>query len=261
MAGDRDHHEQVARTEQHILSHLSHHHATAEIYRDVNHLRAFDESHGHSFKRDLATINKHLGHETSRMHLPEVTIVDDAKHHLSLQPREHHYHLPKAVQHDISHEYHIARAKHQHHASRFVAPGDAAGSSNAENIEIPDPSGDNRMNTSDASPSKSGFGEALLTKLGLPVTQKNLDFLDKWQRAEGGSADNPFNTTQNAPGAHNFNSAGVKRYPTMEVGLDATVKTLQNGYYGGILRALAAENTQAATYALRASPWGTKNIA
>jgi len=102
------------------------------------------------------------------------------------------------------------------------------------------------------------FGTRLLEKLNLPVTAANLTFLSAWQKAEGGSADNPFNTTQDAPGATNFNSVGVKRYPSVAEGLDATAETLTNGYYGGILTALQQGNDpMAAARAVAASPWGT----
>ncbi len=102
------------------------------------------------------------------------------------------------------------------------------------------------------------FGVKLLQKLNLPVTEENLKFLNAWQHAEGGSDDNPFNTTQNAPGAENFNSVGVKRYPSIEVGLDATAQTLTNGMYGNILASLQQGNSASACAdALAQSPWGT----
>jgi hypothetical protein len=105
------------------------------------------------------------------------------------------------------------------------------------------------------------FGTRLLQKLNLPVTAANLTFLSAWQQAEGGSADNPFNTTEDAPGATDFNSVGVKRYPSVAEGLDATAETLTNGYYGGILTALKEGNDpMAAARALAASPWGTGSL-
>ncbi|CAN5463624.1 hypothetical protein BH10CYA1_BH10CYA1_46730 [soil metagenome] len=102
------------------------------------------------------------------------------------------------------------------------------------------------------------FGVKLLEKLNLPVTEENLKFLNAWQHAEGGSADNPFNTTQSAPGAENFNSVGVKRYPSIDVGLDATAQTLTNGQYNNILASLQqGNNASASADALAQSPWGT----
>lgn len=133
------------------------------------------------------------------------------------------------------------------------------GQGQAYNTNNSGPTGPLSKNT--AVPSKNGFAEALLRKIGAPVTPENLKFLDAWQKAEGGSADNPFNTTQDAPGATRFNSVGVKRYPSVEVGLDATVKTLTNGRYGPILAALRQGNSaQEAARALAASPWGTGGL-
>jgi len=118
-----------------------------------------------------------------------------------------------------------------------------------------------QLSNSNASPSKNGFAESLLQKLGAPVTPENLKFLDAWQKAEGGSADNPFNTTQDAPGARNFNSVGVKRYQSVEQGLEATFKTLTNGRYDHIVAALRQGNSaRAAAQALANSPWGTGEL-
>jgi hypothetical protein len=102
------------------------------------------------------------------------------------------------------------------------------------------------------------FAVRLLEMMGLPVTKGNIEFLDAWQKAEGGSADNPFNTTQSEPGDTVFNSAGVKRYPSVAEGLQATAQTLENGDYGNILAALRqGNNPMAAAQAVANSPWGT----
>jgi hypothetical protein len=102
------------------------------------------------------------------------------------------------------------------------------------------------------------FGVRLLRMLGMPVTGANIKFLDAWQRAEGGSADNPFNTTWDLPGATNFNSVGVKRYRSVADGLTATVNTLRNGLYDPILKALRnGDDPMAAAQAVASSPWGT----
>lgn len=58
-----------------------------------------------------------------------------------------------------------------------------------------------------------------------------------WARAEGGTARfNPWNTTEPWPGATGYNSAGVKNYPSAYAGVQATVRTLRNGYYPGLCR-------------------------
>lgn len=98
----------------------------------------------------------------------------------------------------------------------------------------------------------------MLRKLGAPVTSENLRFLDAWQKAEGGSADNPFNTIQSAVGARSINHAGVKRYSSMEVGLQATLKAITNGFYGVIIEALRqGDSAQRTAQALSRTPWGT----
>jgi hypothetical protein len=55
-----------------------------------------------------------------------------------------------------------------------------------------------------------------------------------------------------------MNSVGVKSYLSWDQGLDATVKTLMNGKYGGILAALQqGNNASGVLSAVNASPWGT----
>jgi hypothetical protein len=103
-----------------------------------------------------------------------------------------------------------------------------------------------------------GYYSAVLKMVGAPTTPANLAFMKAWQQAEGGDATNPFNTTQDAPGATNFNSVGVKRYPNATVGASATAKTLLNGRYANIIAALkAGADPMSAARALAASPWGT----
>jgi hypothetical protein len=104
------------------------------------------------------------------------------------------------------------------------------------------------------------FGQ-ILAGIGAPDTPENRKLMAAWQRAEGGSPDNPFNTTQGAPGATDFNSVGVKRYPDVATGVAATVKTLLNGYYPNIIAALKAGNNAAAVAdAIESSPWGTGGL-
>jgi len=103
-----------------------------------------------------------------------------------------------------------------------------------------------------------GFATAVLRGVGAPVTPQNIAGLSGWAQAEGGSShNNPFNTTQGAPGATNFNGIGVKAYPNMNVGAQATIQTLKNGRYGGIITALQRSDAKALAAAIGASPWGT----
>ena len=107
------------------------------------------------------------------------------------------------------------------------------------------------------------WAQAFLKSLGMPITADNVAAVVAWEMAEGGhwyntAYFNPLNTTQSMPGATVFNSVGVKAYTSWAQGLKASVITLRNGYYGGILDALSRGNdAQAVANAVAASPWGT----
>ena len=110
------------------------------------------------------------------------------------------------------------------------------------------------------------WAKALLVAMRFPVTADNVAAITAWEMAEGGhwyntAYYNPLNTTQSMPGATVFNSVGVKAYTSWKQGLEATMKTLKNGYYGGILDALRRGNdATAVAAAVGASPWGTGNF-
>ena len=110
------------------------------------------------------------------------------------------------------------------------------------------------------------WAKALLVAMRLPVTADNVAAITAWEMAEGGhwyntAYYNPLNTTQSMPGATVFNSVGVKAYTSWKQGLEATVKTMKNGYYGGIIDALRRGNdATAVAAAVGASPWGTGNF-
>ena len=110
------------------------------------------------------------------------------------------------------------------------------------------------------------WAQALLVAMRLPVTADNVAAITAWEMAEGGhwyntAYYNPLNTTQDMPGATVFNSVGVKAYTSWKQGLEATVKTIKNGYYGGIIDALRRGNdATAVAAAVGASPWGTGNF-
>src|SRR5262245_24101760 len=112
-------------------------------------------------------------------------------------------------------------------------------------------------------PLSSGWERAVLKGIGAPVTKSNISFLRAWQQAEGGGTANdanwnPLNTTQDAPGATAMNDVGVKSYRSAKQGIQATVKTLLNGYYGpivtGLRRSVAPRDI---AQAVANSPWGT----
>ena len=107
---------------------------------------------------------------------------------------------------------------------------------------------------------------AILTGIGAPSNPENLAFMYAWRASEGGvAAWNPFNTTQGAGGATCYNSsAGVKNYPNRATGISATVQTLLNGNYNGIVNGLKTGLTAfdiATTYACNElSKWGTEYL-
>jgi cell wall-associated NlpC family hydrolase len=84
---------------------------------------------------------------------------------------------------------------------------------------------------------------ALLKRMGMPVTQKNLTFLATWQRWEGGHTNNTatynwLNTTQGK--GTPINGVGVLAFDSFDYGIKQTAATLHNGYYDDILDALAS---------------------
>jgi hypothetical protein len=100
----------------------------------------------------------------------------------------------------------------------------------------------------------------LLDQLGDPVTVENVRGLAAWIGAESNNSrfHNPLATTMGAPGASDANTVGVKNYPNDAIGIDATVRTLHNGFYQGVLAALAkGDSAQRLVTAVAASPWGT----
>jgi hypothetical protein len=120
-----------------------------------------------------------------------------------------------------------------------------------------------------------------LGRINAPVTEQNMAAMLAWQRAEGGGGGkktglgvnsanyNPLNTTLDVRGAKRMGDgpgyggyeAGVKSYNSWNQGMDATVKTIMNGKYTGILAALQQGGSSAAVLdQVVASPWGTKNI-
>ena len=110
------------------------------------------------------------------------------------------------------------------------------------------------------------FAEAVLQGLGYPVTKLAVTDIMSWEAAEGGAWNsgaryNPLNTTEPMSGASDFNSVGVKNYTSWEQGLQATIKTLNNGYYTDILNDLSIGGTGDFGVTVGQSPWGTETFA
>ena len=93
-----------------------------------------------------------------------------------------------------------------------------------------------------------GFYTKVLSNIGAPISKENLLFFYAWRQAEGAkSTYNPFNTTQPKEGSTLWNClskksgkcvGGVRNYKTKQDGIDATVKTINNGNYKCIVDGL-----------------------
>ncbi len=105
------------------------------------------------------------------------------------------------------------------------------------------------------------WAHLLLARLGAPTCRDNLTVIVAWEVAEGtAAAYNPLATTHDYPGATEFNAVGVKNYPSLEAGLQATIETLRLGAathgYGAILAGLeGCASAEVTAAAINASDW------
>jgi len=105
------------------------------------------------------------------------------------------------------------------------------------------------------------WAHLLLGHLEAPTCRDNLAVIVAWEVAEGtAAAYNPLASTHDFPGATDFNAVGVKNYPSLEAGLQATIETLRLGAtthgYGAILAGLAeCAPAQTTATAINASDW------
>jgi peptidoglycan hydrolase CwlO-like protein len=112
--------------------------------------------------------------------------------------------------------------------------------------------------------SPASWAHDLLKDAHFPQTRANQAAIVAWEMAEGGhwyngATYNPLNTTMPEPGATSMNSVGVKAYTSWSQGFTATLATLFNGNYAGIIAALRRGTSgQAVANAVAASPWGTQ---
>lgn len=105
--------------------------------------------------------------------------------------------------------------------------------------------------------------DQLLQMIGAPSTPSTLGAFADWMKAEGGTASyNPFNTTEDAPGATDYNGVGVKNYPSLNAGISATANTLLNGHYQKLVSDLRSGKASTAelTQDVAQSPWGTGSL-
>ena len=108
----------------------------------------------------------------------------------------------------------------------------------------------------------AGWARGLLAADRLPQTSCNVSAVLEWEAREGGGFGNqahynPLNVNP-GPGAGwpGYSATGAWAFPDAATGLRYTVRTLNNGYYGGILAALRRGNSaQGVCNAIMASPW------
>lgn len=109
----------------------------------------------------------------------------------------------------------------------------------------------------------ASFATALLSYLGLPTNQANVDAVVAWENQEGGNwkntaAYNPLNTTLQMPGSTSQNKVGVQAYTSWDQGLAATAQTLEQTNMTPIRQALATGGgCQGLADAGPGTPWGT----
>ena len=80
----------------------------------------------------------------------------------------------------------------------------------------------------------------ILAGIGGKSTKHNLLWMKLWRDAEGASAThNPWNSIDGTGALSKYNaSPGVKNYSSYTAGVNATIKTLTNGNYPTIIKAL-----------------------
>ena len=87
-----------------------------------------------------------------------------------------------------------------------------------------------------------GWVTRFLKSRNLPVTPASVNFLNTWQRYEGGATHNDaaYNYLNTTTGSDYpaINSVGVRRFPNEQVGFDMLDRTLRNGRYGNIVAGL-----------------------
>lgn len=107
------------------------------------------------------------------------------------------------------------------------------------------------------------WAEQLLLELAAPVNTHTIDAILAWMEGEGTKArNNPLATTRpGVAGASNFNSAGVKNYPTFSLGMRATVATIGLVPYRKLLAEIRkGTSAHAIAKLIVASPWGTQHV-
>lgn len=109
---------------------------------------------------------------------------------------------------------------------------------------------------------REAFALDLLARLGnAQPSAETVVMVVEWTLAEDAGDGamrryNPLNTTQpSVSETQVINGDGVRGYADYEAGMDATIKTLTNGYYDAVVAALQANDPEGAKRSLWDSPW------
>lgn len=111
----------------------------------------------------------------------------------------------------------------------------------------------------------SNWATGILQAISAPCSTNNINKMMAWNACEGNlqghsgtGINNPFNTTLDCCGGSSVNSAGVKNYPTMTAGIQATVQTLGSPRYQAVVSNLQQDGSFSAfAAAVGSSGWGT----
>lgn len=98
----------------------------------------------------------------------------------------------------------------------------------------------------------------LLEALSAPLSEVNVDALTWWAQSEGMPAweNNWLATTLNCCGGYPVNGVGVRAYPTVQDGVNATAQTLRGSAYNGVVSTLIdGSSLEDIWSAVNASPW------
>lgn len=86
------------------------------------------------------------------------------------------------------------------------------------------------------------FSRDILTGLGVQTTDRRLYWLTAWSiyesQAPNSAKFNLLNTTLKTDHSTNYNTVGVQNYTSLNEGVQATIRTLKNGYYNSIYNLL-----------------------
>lgn len=113
------------------------------------------------------------------------------------------------------------------------------------------------------------YAKSVVRGINAPFNVQVDLFLRAWAQAESGTYDkpgavwNPFDTTQKGFRSTDYNSNNppVQNYPSWQIGTKATVDTLLNGKYVGLVSAIRdGRSATVMGLALEASPWGTGGL-